>query len=205
MTNLTDKGFSEIAYKLEKDKMLSAEPSIKKAVEALQEQNLPTDKATIEKIVKSETAFEAYINSLRDEFLNGKYLPKEEKQRIYNSFAKLYNDLQGYVTGLSNALKVTPVKYTKEGIEVDNSRVEEIAKEKATFEIDLKRESEYYTLVMGAVEAIQKMQAFEAKNVLPDFFNGFAFNGFSTTNFAEFALNPTEETFKSYFDTHFRK
>lgn len=131
----------------------------------LKAEGIPTDLPTLKSIVRTEEAFEKWLNDAENSYI-GKigFLPKEEKERIHSTFLDLSrrteperNYLQGFIFGKHSGL----IRQEKDGsLSVDMQEIRKDLEEKhrKTF---TEKDKEYYSLVLDARKAYKAIQEFE--------------------------------------------
>jgi hypothetical protein len=126
-----------------------------------------------------EARFREFIKSARASYINAvKFMPSEEKSRIYAMYDDLYDGCVDSVKCLQRLFKL-PYSLHYDGTSLSIDEKEVAKKIRQNFEIKLSdEEREYYSLVAGVVNSLNAMHDFETKHGYIEF----SFNGINRLN-----------------------
>lgn len=163
--------FDERKYNQVKASMTEDADKMPAGIAALSAEGLPTDREFIEKITKTPLAFRDYIRSLADEKVGTGFTPADEKARIYTIYNTLLNRINGDIQRMGKAISRgnLPLKDDGDTITVDWEKIDQIAREQATYTINSEGMQSYYDEVVKLKKNIDHFRKFEEKNNLPDF------------------------------------
>lgn len=139
-------------------------------IEALGNDDLPTDLDFIQRITKTDNAFQNYIKQSAVDYIGKRFIPIDEKTRIHAVYNELHDRLSNGVARLRQYIQDgLPLINTGGVAAVDYAKIEAMAQEAATYSIDVDRMGEYYNKVEQVKQAMDELRRYENANGLPDF------------------------------------
>lgn len=138
-------------------------------IEALRNEGIPTDQATIEMLTATPDALESYMRDSANSRIGAGFVPPEEKSRIYEVYSHLMGRIKDRFHLMRESLQMVPLLFDGDHVSVDYKKMEKLAKEKATYEIDMEGLSAYYSKVEAIENAMNEMRKYEIEHSLPDF------------------------------------
>ncbi|MEA5081508.1 MAG: hypothetical protein VB024_07810 [Dysgonamonadaceae bacterium] len=140
-------------------------------IEVLKAEGIPTDEITLGMLTATPDALENYIRECANSQIGKGFVPQEEKSRIYEVYSKLLARIKDKFHLMRESLKTTPILFKKDAIEIDWKKLEQIAKNRATYEVDNEGINQYWEKVEAVEKSLNELRQHEIKNNLPDFRN----------------------------------
>lgn len=136
------------------------------------EEDIPFTLQTLNRLIKDENAIFELINEAYNTYIASvKFCPKEEKERIKQSFISIADRLKDNCVQLYNRWQNYPYKLTKQADESIVLSPKDVGAHIETLGIYVfsEKEKEYYKLITEAAEAINKVRDFEIINNLKEY------------------------------------
>lgn len=169
MANFKKATFSEERYRHHREFLMTWAKEIDDLRQRLEAEGLPNNREFIEKITADEMALDVFIKAEFNDYLKRVgFVPKGERQRILENYNSLFFSVKPLVSAASSALQ-KGIILEADGT-VNEKKLEEISREKATFIYDIPVMQEFYQLVCEAQTAINALKDFEEKNKLSTHF-----------------------------------
>ncbi len=165
MANFKKATFSEERYRHHREFLMTWAKKIDDLRARLEAEGLPNNREFIEKITADEMALDVFIKAEFQNYLKKiGFIPKGERQRVLENYNVLFYDLKPLVSAASSALQ-KGVVLEADGT-INEKKLEEAAREEATFIYDVPVMQEFYQLVCEAQTAINALKAYEEANGL---------------------------------------
>ena len=179
-------------------------------IEALKTEGIETDQPTIEMLTATPDALENYMRDAVNSQIGKGFVPPEEKSRIYEVYSKLLARIKDKFHLMRESLVTTPILFKKDSVEIDWKKLEQIAKDMATYQVDNEGINQYWEKVDAVEKALNELRLHEIKNSLPDFRNsGLAYSeneSFQCPKLADFFNFPhSKESFEAIARHYFLK
>lgn len=138
-------------------------------IEALKVEGISTDEKTITMLTATPDALENYLRDCAKNQIGTGFVPPEEKSRIFEVYSHLLARIKDKFHLMRECLATTPIVFEGEKISIDWKKLEQIAKDRATYEVDNEGISKYWEKVEAVEKALNDLRAYEVENGLPDF------------------------------------
>ncbi|MEA5082246.1 MAG: hypothetical protein VB024_11605 [Dysgonamonadaceae bacterium] len=138
-------------------------------IEALKEENIPTDKETLKKLTSSPDALKSFLRDSANNQIGKGYVAPQEKSRIYEVYSHLLARIEKRFELMRLSLPVVPIVFEKDSIAVDWEQLDKKAKETATYQLDSAGLDAWWDKVENIKKALDDLRAYEIENNLPDF------------------------------------
>lgn len=167
-------------------------------IEALGNDDLPTDLDFIQRITKTENAFQNYIKQSAVEYIGKRFIPIDEKTRIHAVYNELHERLSNGVARLRQyVIEGLPLINTGGVATVDYGEIERMAQEAATYSVDVDRMGEYFSKIEQVKQAMDELRKYETSNGLPDFMDSSINGGLSYSKDGRLQRSNFETFYKS--------
>ena len=173
MTKFKETIFADDEYRAFNQRFTNMAKDAELQIEALGNDDLPTDLDFIQRITKTENAFQAYIKQSAVDYIGKRFIPVDEKTRIHAVYNELHERLSNGVARLRQyIIEGLPLINTGGVATVDYAKIEAMSQEAATYRVDTDRMAEYYAKVEQVKRAMDELRRYENANGLPDFMDG---------------------------------
>lgn len=165
--------FDQSIYHDTKTHLMDIAEQLPDCLQALRVEGLPTTMEFFMTITDNTESFAEYIAKLREQRLKDSFIPIDERRRITESYADVYDRLRDSAIKLRRIrAERLPLLADGDAIVPDYDRIDAIAKEKATIHINVKKLSDYYDQVKKVIDSLNDLRAFQTSNGLPDVLTG---------------------------------
>ena len=163
-------------------------------IEALKVEGIPSDEKTIKMLTATPDALENYLRDCARKQIGTSFVPPEEKSRIYEVYSHLLARIKDRFHLMRESLQMVPILFDGDQIIIDQKKLEHLAKESATHEVDMEGLESYWDKVEAVKKSLEELRDYEEKNGLPDF----AGTGIMFTAPNGSFQNPTLQSFLRY-------
>jgi hypothetical protein len=142
-------------------------------LQSFRDEGLPTSMDFYLTITESNESLHEEITKRMYDYINGKFIPVDERIRIIQSYGDVEDRLRDSFNKLRR-MRIERVPLISEGetIVPDYDAIDALARKAATVHINVKKLTDYYNAVKKVVDAIDELREYQTKNGLPDVITG---------------------------------
>lgn len=140
-------------------------------IEALRAEGISTDEKTITMLTATPDALENYLRDCAKKQIGTSFVPPEERSRIFEVYSHLLARIKDKFHLMRECLATTPILFEGDQISIDWDKLERIAKDSSTYEVDNEGLNQYWEKVEAVEKSLNELREHEEKNGLPDFRN----------------------------------
>jgi hypothetical protein len=165
--------FDEDVYNKTKRHYTEMVEPLPQYLQSFRDEGLPTSMDFYLTITESNESLHEEINKRMYDYINGKFIPVDERIRIIQSYGDVEDRLRESFNKLRR-MRIERVPLIAEGdtIVPNYDAIDDLARKAATVHINVKKLTDYYNAVKKVVDAIDELREYQTKNGLPDVITG---------------------------------
>lgn len=165
MKIIKDKIFDKQLYERISDHNWLAEFNLKKALQLLNEEGMPTTLDFLQTITKDEDSLHSWVVEQQRARLSGAFVTSAERDVIITGFRNLYDKLNPALQSLRSSMNSSLVlKSDGDSVINDAKAVDKKQREQATLTIDADKCDAYYQVFLKLIMAHQELVQYEKDN-----------------------------------------